>query len=168
MRVAPGTTPVRDLTVTTGADGGFHLDNVAPGTYFAVVQGTGFVGSSSRAALRSVSVSAGQQVTNITITMMPQGIVSGKVVDEDGNGQPGARIEAFLERSVRGKGQVFRAGQTNADKSGDYSLRGLPPGKYYLAAELPAKPSSNSALTSVCGVGPRRLAATVACVTNAW
>ena len=121
------------------------MDNVAPGTYFAVVQGTGFVGSSSRAALRSVSVSAGQQVTNITITMMPQGIVSGKVVDEDGNGQPGARIEAFLERSVRGKGQVFRAGQTNADKSGDYSLRGLPPGKYYLAAELPGKPSSKIA-----------------------
>lgn len=141
MRVVAGTTSAPDLTVTTAADGGFHLDNVVPGTYFAVVQGTGFVGSNSRAALRSISVSAGQQVTNITITMMPQGIVSGKVVDEDGNGQPSAHIEAFLERPVRGKTQVFRAGQTNADKSGDFSLRGLPPGKYYLAAEPPGKPS---------------------------
>jgi hypothetical protein len=141
MRVVSGTTAPADLTVTTAADGGFHLDSVAPGTYFAVVQENGFVGSNSRAALRSISVSAGQQVTNITITMMPQGIVSGKVVDDEGNGQPGAHIEAFLERSIRGKMQVFRSGQANADKSGDYSLRGLPPGKYYLAAELPGKPS---------------------------
>jgi hypothetical protein len=144
MRVASGTTPAPDLTVTTAADGGFHLDNVAPGTYFAVVQGTGFVGSYSRATLRSISVSAGQQVTNITITMMPQGIISGKVIDDEGNGQSGAHIEAFLERPIRGAMQVFRSGQTNTDKSGNYSLRGLPPGKYYLAAEISDKPPTKS------------------------
>lgn len=141
MRVVSGTAMPTELTVTTGADGSFHLENVAPGTYFAVVQGSGFVGANAKAALRSISVSAGQQVTNITITMMPQGIISGKVVDDEGNAQPGAHIEAFLERPIRGKMQVFRSGQTNADKSGDYSLRDLPPGKYYLTAEPPGKPS---------------------------
>lgn len=140
MRMAASGTGSSELTTTTGVDGSFHFDAVAPGTYFAVVESNGFVGSGSRPALRSVSVGAGQQVSNVAISLMPQATVSGKVVDDEGTGQAGARVEAFAEHVVRGKAQLFRVSQTTADKSGVYNVRGLSPGKYYLVAELSGKP----------------------------
>ncbi len=136
MRMAASGAATPDASATTAPDGSFHFDAVAPGTYFAVVEGKGFVGTGSRAALRPVSVSAGQQVSNVAITLMPQGTISGKVVDDEGNGQAGARVEAFTEHLIRGKSQLYRVSQTTADKSGQYSLGSLSPGKYYVAAEL--------------------------------
>ena len=136
----PASGAIPDVTATSAADGSFHFDSVAPGTYFAVVESNGFVGTGSRAALRPVSVSAGQQVTNVTISLTPQGTISGKVVDGDGNPQAGARVEAFTEHLIRGKGQLYRVSQATAGKSGEYSLGRLPPGKYYLAADVPSKP----------------------------
>lgn len=140
MRMASGAV-AQDVTATTAADGSFHFDAVTPGTYFAVVESHGFVGSTARAALRPVSVGAGQQVSNVMISLMPQGTISGKIVDDQGNVQPGARVEAYTEHLIRGKEQLYRVSQATAGKSGEYNLGSLSPGKYYLVAEVPNKPA---------------------------
>ena len=147
MRMQRSGAAAADATATTAADGSFHFDSVAPGTYFAVVEDKGFVSRGSRAGLRPVTVSSGQQVSNVNLALMPQATISGKVVDGDGNSQAGARVEAFTEHVIRGRLQLFRVSQSTTNQAGQYNLAGLSPGKYYLAAELLQRTNAKDAGT---------------------
>jgi len=62
------------------------------------------------------------------ITLVPGAILSGKVVDVEGRGIPGAELSMTLRRStsVRGSVEMIRI-----DKSGNYEIRAVPTGHTY-------------------------------------
>ncbi|MBV9766285.1 MAG: carboxypeptidase regulatory-like domain-containing protein, partial [Acidobacteriaceae bacterium] len=122
---------------------------VAPGTYFVSAERDGFVAPAPNGPPPGISVSAGQQVTNISVLLNPQGVIRGKVIDENGEPAGDARVEAFTTFSVRGKNQLTRKSATAANKSGEYTLKGLPPGSYYLAAQPAAEAKKGGSDESV-------------------
>ena len=95
------------------------------------VEKDGFVSNQPGPRSRSLALSAGQVVTDLTIQLTPQGFITGKVVDEDGKPVAGLQIRA-LRSGTQGSSTV-------ADASGGFKLPKLAPGDYYVLAEAPDK-----------------------------
>jgi len=72
----------------------------------------------------SVSVTAGQTAAGINAQLTPGGIISGRVVDQAGNGIPNASVE------VMDIAQYYTINRSNTDANGYYTARGLPAGTW--------------------------------------
>jgi hypothetical protein len=66
--------------------------------------------------------------------LLPQGVISGHILDEEGEPVQYAQIRVMRYRFVRGQRQMFSPGYGSTDDLGEYRVFGLAPGKYYLSA----------------------------------
>ncbi|MCX6607877.1 MAG: carboxypeptidase-like regulatory domain-containing protein [Acidobacteria bacterium] len=137
-RVVHGVTgePVRKATVTltlqrttlqgtTGADGAFVIAQVPAGEYRLVGIRTGFLRGTYPYA---VKVDAGQSMTGLELRLLPQGVVTGRVVDEDGEPVERATVAVIAAKpSARRRGGT-QAAQTN--DLGEFRITQVTPGKY--------------------------------------
>jgi len=121
----------------TDASGNFVLESVNPGTYRLEAEHQGFIdahfgdGNGTSLAIR---LTPGQTLTDINIKLMPQAIITGRIVDEDGEVWTHSQVSLF--RSIwehgRRRLQGFTSGNVN---DGEFRIDKIPPGKYYLSAE---------------------------------
>ena len=80
-------------------------------------------------------LSSGQKLTGIGLKLTPQGIVSGRITDEDGDPVARVQIVMYQSRFVNGKRTMTQTGgviTTGAD--GTFQVAGLAGGRYYLGA----------------------------------
>jgi hypothetical protein len=125
------------------SDGAFRTAALPPGPYIP------FVYPSLGWVIRSVSVSGAAargdvigidaaDVADVVIHMSTRiGVLDGTARNTDGTGAPAASVFVFPAdpRLWRDTGVFgFRLFQTRTDRAGDYSIPGLLPGEYYLAA----------------------------------
>ncbi len=127
-------------SATSEADGSFRIDNIEPGDYTLSGQRSGYLntqyGSKGRAGSGTVlSLRPGQQITDINLTLKPQAVITGKVVDEDGDPVAGVMVQVLGEMWQRGKLRYFPRGAANTNDLGEFRSANLPPGKYYLCAQ---------------------------------
>jgi hypothetical protein len=132
-------------TVVTAGDGKFTFKDVAAFGYSLSGTADGFVRQEvgQRAVNgqgRPVLVTANQVLKDVVIRLIPTGIVSGRVLDE--NGQPATGAPVQLLRSVyNAQGRSLQvAGNAVADDRGEYRAFGVLPGRYYLLAGTPPRP----------------------------
>ncbi len=121
----------------TDAGGRFVVENVDPGQYglSAVRDGFGKMEYGARVPDRPGSplfLSAGQHVRDIALRLTPQGVIAGRVLDEEGEPVQYAQIQVMGSRSVRGMRN--NSGYASTNDLGEYRVFGLQPGKYYLRA----------------------------------
>ncbi|BDC51950.1 hypothetical protein F183_A42650 [Bryobacterales bacterium F-183] len=131
-------------SATTGADGAFQFVKVAPGRYSVRVQKTGYVGANrgtSAAASRgmgssvaSLTLNKGENVRDFAFKMQPHGVISGRVLDDEG--EPVARVQVQAQRYVYQNGQkrLMPLGMGSTNDLGEYRIWGVAPGTYFLAA----------------------------------
>jgi len=128
---APGIPSVTD------GDGKFVFERLAPGRYTLLAEKGGFVVEENGGAL---NLTAGADVKNVVIKLTPQGVISGKILDQDGDPFPGATVMALRYSYVRGNRELSIASSLGSsassitDDRGEYRIRDLAPGRYYLAA----------------------------------
>lgn len=131
-RAAPGS----DKSTTSKNDGTFLLEGVSPGTYFVSAIQPNFTWGQNNGQLRSsIEVEPGQAVSNVALQLNPTGRISGKVVDDNGNPVHGARVQAYMTYSARGKTQLRRVSESLTDEQGKYALKTQGAGRYYVVAE---------------------------------
>jgi hypothetical protein len=82
---------------------------------------------------RSSAIQPGQAPPEIRVLLVPQAVIAGRVVDENGLPVRGAIVAVLQSRMVDGKRLLrqFRGG-TVTNELGEYRLFGLPAGRYYL------------------------------------
>jgi hypothetical protein len=116
------------------SDGSFRIENVRPGGYRIGIHKQGFSVRNSIDALL-VAVRPGEAVGPMQITLVPNGGVTGRVIDEADAAQSGVTVYA-LTRDRRFSVAEGNPSQGHAvtDAQGRYSLRSLPDGNYYLLA----------------------------------
>ena len=123
-------------TATTDAEGHFAVAEVNPGAYTAFVEGAGFRAVPHPEPIR---VAEEQQVTNLTFQLTPNGVMTGRVLDE--NGDPMAQIS--VQAQVETFGRTGRTMSTTAaavtDDRGMYRFFDLPAGRYFLLAFVPVQ-----------------------------
>ena len=126
---------------TTDEGGAFSLDDVAPGQYQVEVRRSGYVraffGSDSDMLPRvPLTIAPGREIPDLDFTLTPQSVLTGRVLDPDGDPLEGVRV-MLLQEMDWGDGKRLaprNQGQTVTDDQGAFRIAGLGPGAYVLAA----------------------------------
>lgn len=123
----------------TDASGRFEFRNVAPGPYQVQAQRQGFFGPLSHEESRNI-ISRGitaepQRTSDLSLGMLPGGVISGRVVGADGVPAAGAIVSARRAFYRSGFQTLGQAANVRADANGRYRLYDLGAGSLYIHAE---------------------------------
>jgi hypothetical protein len=124
---------------TSQSDGTFHFEGLEPGEYRLSGERAGFIntryGAKGNAGTgTTLALQPGQHLTGINMALIPQGVITGKVLDDDGDPMGQASVHLLSRNWIRGKERYLPAGQTGANELGEFRISNLSPGKYYLVA----------------------------------
>jgi protocatechuate 3,4-dioxygenase beta subunit len=129
---------------TTDAEGRFTLDNVDPGTYLLNARRTGYLDQGYGAGEPEVvgppmKLNPGDTLGDVTFKLTPQGLLYGKVVDEDGGPMPDAEIFVYRLSHAGGRKQFVILQDTRSLADGSIVIGDLSPGRYFLSANAAAR-----------------------------
>jgi hypothetical protein len=124
------------LTDDTGT---FDLTELPAGRYTLTVSKSGFVALSygQRRPLQAgtpLQLADGQQLKGIEFQLPRGSVVSGRVLDEDGDAMPGVMVRLMRYQYLQGERRLTPAGNGQTDDKGMYRVWGLMPGEYYVNA----------------------------------
>ncbi len=114
----------------TGSDGKFTIRDLDPGTYIVAVERDGYV--VARGQTQTVTVQAGQTVSDVKLKLQRTGTITGRILDADGDPVSGVSVVASAMRSARDARSV--AGYATTNDRGEYRIFHLAPGEYRVAA----------------------------------
>jgi len=128
------------LVTSSDSSGAFVFRNVEPGSYYLSAsrnryarQSYGQRSNTGRGAV--INLSARQKISDIVLRLAPGAIVTGRVVDEDGEPLPYVRVSLMQYRYTAGRRQLAPApGGGSSNDLGEYRIFGIPPGRYYVSA----------------------------------
>jgi len=139
-------------TAVSDAEGRFLFEGLPSGTYGLLGQRTGFVIQTyesqppiSRPTL--LRISAGQAVKGLEFKLVPQAVITGKVVNAEGEPVSRAMVRAAATGGARGSPPLLR-GMATTNAAGEFRIAGLPAGRYILAAShMPTPAITRDAVT---------------------
>ncbi|MEO7145353.1 MAG: carboxypeptidase-like regulatory domain-containing protein, partial [Bryobacteraceae bacterium] len=139
MDTKPGEASVQPYAATSDAEGKFAFEAVEPGRYQLWAERPGYMRQAYGAKRNPMqgtmlTLSAGQHMKDVNITLMPQAVISGKVTDEDGDPVARVQVRSMRQAYMNGKRQLLPSGGGTTDDTGEFKMTGLSPGRYYLSA----------------------------------
>jgi protocatechuate 3,4-dioxygenase beta subunit len=121
------------LSAETDAAGGFQFTGLPPGSYSLSAKRSGFL---DRPARRPTVLGQDQHVTNVEVRLPPQGVITGHVLDGDGDPLSSARAWIFRQVYRDGRKQWDQVNAVSlADETGEYRFPNLTPGRYLVKGE---------------------------------
>jgi hypothetical protein len=118
--------------------GHFSIASVRPGTYMLLCERSGYLQVQLKdAGIPNITLKPGQQLKDYKIDLTPRAILSGRVLDENGDPIQGATIESVMlppeSSSLFQMINEAMARERGTDDRGEFRLT-VPPGKYYVKA----------------------------------
>jgi protocatechuate 3,4-dioxygenase beta subunit len=113
---------------TTDQNGNYRIPNVSAGTYSIRPVGSPFA-LEDYVTNNEVVVSEGENVEDINFSMIPGGVITGKISDPDGKPLVEEYVMVVRDDSPSFAGMRYD-GMLRTDDRGIYRAFGLPPGKY--------------------------------------
>ena len=134
--------PNRTVAAVTNADGRFALKDIEPGAYRLTVTRVGFVADEygrrkPNAPGAVLTLHAGQELKDLQFRLIPAGVISGKIYDDDGEPLPGVQVGAVRQVYSQGKRSRTSATTASTNDLGEYRLFGLAPGRYFVSCVYP-------------------------------
>src|SRR5579864_118154 len=122
----------------TGSGGSFAMQDIEPGKYQLTVMKGGYARMQYGARSpghpgTTLSFDPGQQIRDLVIRLMPQAVITGRVLDEDGEPVPQISLQLFRYEYSHGKRQQQVSDYVMTNDLGEYRLFDLAPGRYFLA-----------------------------------
>ncbi len=137
----PSTFAPASYSARTNSEGHYAITNIDPGKYVLTVQKNGFVttsygvkGGGRMASGTVLNLSARATMKNIDVPLTAQGVVIGRVVDEDGEPIPNVQVRAMRMMYQNGRRSLMTASGSSTNDKGEYRMFGVPPGRYYISA----------------------------------
>jgi hypothetical protein len=119
--------PPQSTRVSTDDVGAFAFHDLKPGQYRVAVERRDYPG------WKAITVSPSEDPDPVHIELVPGAVVSGRILDEDGDPLNGCWVQA---RPVEDPEQIVSSQiDRSASEPSDYRVFGLRPGKYILAAQ---------------------------------
>lgn len=119
------------VSLKTDAEGKFRAEQMAPGQYYSSVTAAGYV-SQGFDGTNQVRLAPGGSNRAVLIKLAPHAVVSGRVLDEDGDPVPQTTV--VVESRRRRAGQPNSAVHGSTDDRGEFRIAGLAAGKYVISA----------------------------------
>src|SRR5262245_6703646 len=134
--VAGATVKIGDSSVRTGRDGRFSLDNLGPGEHRIVTSKPGYVTDE-----QTVVADEKNAAPDVTVRMTAAGVITGRIVDDEGRPVRGAPVEALAYGYTNGRRQLVpRGNSATTNDRGEFRLFWLDPGTYYIVADPTPRP----------------------------
>jgi protocatechuate 3,4-dioxygenase beta subunit len=144
--MSPGTTTIQvSHAVATDAAGQFAMAGIAPGKYRLTAERNGFIVTQygSRGPGKAgtlLTLEAGQKSSDLALRLTPHGVITGRVLDEEGDPVPNANVQVSRQIYAQGRKQLSRANGAASNDLGEYRVFGLPPGRYFVSADARQNP----------------------------
>lgn len=123
--------PIR-LVAHSDGEGKFQFSGLPAGSYRLTASRGGFL---ERAARRPVTLGADGKVTDARIHLLPQSVMSGRVLDEQGEPLDRARVLVFQQVYRNGRKQWERLNRVQeTNDAGEYRFPNLTMGRYLVQA----------------------------------
>ena len=131
----------QDAVAWTDATGRFAFGYLPAGRYEVRVtkdgyQAAAYGAETPRRPPGTLQLAAGEVRNDLAFRLKVVSTISGVVTDADGDPLANVQIMAVRPGWQRGKRQLLPAGGASTDRNGRYQLRGVPAGRYVLAAQL--------------------------------
>jgi hypothetical protein len=145
LRLSPIGQPTPDgprtaFTSSTDLEGKFVVQDVDSGTYVLRAERVGYIAQnygarSATAAGARLKLDAGASLKDLLIKLVPQAMIFGKVVDDDGEPVPFTNVQCQRWMFFNGKRQLRPSGGGSSQADGTFVIGGLAAGRIYLSAE---------------------------------
>jgi hypothetical protein len=122
-------------TTLSDSSGNFVFERVEPAKYSISAEHAAYLRFT--APSKQITVTPGDTVQAGRIELKAQGVLSGRVTDEDGDPFPNGvqvQVSRWQWDPQTGQRTLTQIKQTGADDQGNFRLAGLAPGLYYLSA----------------------------------
>lgn len=135
-------TPAPRFEAITDDAGKFVIESIEPGQgYSLTAEKAGFVTArygarSANSSPVALSLEPGQTLQGLTLRMSPQGTISGRVIDSNGDPMQGAIVAVQRRGYVRGVRQLLPAGNATTDDRGEFRIANVPAGRYTVTANV--------------------------------
>ena len=124
----------QEAVAWSDANGGFSFSYLPAGRYTLRVVKTGYqlaaAGPTAQRPPEIITLAAGEVRNDLVFRLQSPNVVSGVVLDEDGDPVPGIQVSALRTGWQRRKRQFFPTTSATTDAAGRYRLNGLAPGRY--------------------------------------
>ena len=124
-------------TAPTDSEGKYTLTGVEPGSYLLSAERTGFTAARAGGA---VKLDRGQKASGLMVMMTPQAVITGRVLDEEGEPLVGADVQVSSLGYYGGQKQLSRTNGATTNDLGEYRVFGLAPGRYFVSVTARSNP----------------------------
>src|SRR4029077_12633365 len=115
----------------------FTIAEIEPGHYFVTVEHPGFVQSAGGNHRSSIAVQVGSGKNELILRMQPAAIITGKIVDLDGDAMGGVSVTATRVGSSAAGRTVHSFGNAGTNDLGEFRISELRAGRYKITAIPP-------------------------------
>jgi len=130
----------KEYRTATDAGGVFRFEGVEPGKYLVDVVRAGYFAAKKSGQEWTVTVEAGKEVSELVYKMQATGVISGKVMDGEGDPIAEALVEAVRAGHTATSNEESELGRVQTNDLGEYRIANLKPGPYVVVVT----PSPNS------------------------
>ena len=147
----PGDQPLKKATVQVVSDeeggssytgvsdseGHFGISSLEPGRYRILVERSGFIEvdeTGHRLPGIALSLQAGQRVKDLQLRMLPAAVVTGHVVDEDGDPMANVEVSVLHYGYSSGRRELEQERSERTNDVGEFRIGGLLSGRYFISA----------------------------------
>lgn len=143
--------PPRSYAARSDATGEFTFPSLPPGEYRLQGYGNDYpvqmYGQRDRYSPPTlIKLTPGQNLQNIRFPLEPGVVITGRVVDEDGDPVERAFVSALREQHFSGRVSYGRLGSAQTDDLGQYRIFALPAGRYYIGVSFQMPASSPASM----------------------
>ena len=147
VQLTPFGRGLQAYSALTENGGRFIIRDIAPGRYAIYASGDGYMEEAHEKGKHNTQLSIldltpGKNVRGIAFRLVPPGVITGTVYDEDGDPVISAQVRALRVAGSGAHRQFGEAGSGRTNDLGEYRIWGLQPGKYLVAATY-QPPQSN-------------------------
>ena len=129
-------------TVQTDDNGRYQFSDLPAGRYTVTASKAGFISLAygqkhPRQPALPIQLDTGRQFRNVDIALPRESVITGHVVDEDGEPMTRAMVQVLRYVYRQGLRQIEPAGTDQTDDRGQYRVFDLEPGDYFVSVTLP-------------------------------
>jgi hypothetical protein len=141
MQAMMKSNPGLPLKTISDGSGHFTIRDVPPGQYTLIAQREGYFGPAPngapqlpQTAIMPIVVPERQASVQVTASLVPGGVISGRVRDSNGRLANNANVQAFIIEYQNGQPSLSQIAAKQTDGRGEFRIAWLQPGSYIVAA----------------------------------